>query len=40
MLPVGFDPTISGGERPQVYANNEDTETVLTYMPPLSSQEY
>ena len=40
MLPAGFEPTISRGERPHVYAINEDTETVFTYMPPLSSQEY
>jgi len=25
MLPAGFEPTISGGEQPQVYATNEDT---------------
>jgi hypothetical protein len=40
MLPAGFEPTISGDERPHVYATNEYTETVFTYMPPLSSQEY
>ena len=40
VLPAGFQPTISGGERPHVYATNEDRETVFTYMPPLSSQEY
>jgi len=40
VLPAGFEPTISGGERPHFYATNEDTETVFTYIPPLSSQKY
>jgi len=34
MFAAGFEPTISGGEWPQLYARNEDTEPIFCFLFP------